>query len=214
MTFVRQFRGQAASLMLLALLGVIGCNGPASMPNDESSAPTDQHQAPFHDEASQSVASSPAKLVNASDQVAKPDKLPFQDENLPAGTLVTVSLKNAISAGSSMHNTFEAVVDEPVVIAGNTLIARGTTVSGRIQSVRTSKVEPDRGYVCLALASIHVGGIDVPVQTADLYARQSPPPSPTTSKSSSVIRVAKGRRLTFRLTEPAYVSSPRAAQSH
>ncbi len=211
MTFASQFRSQTTCLMLLALLGVSGCNGPASVPSDESSAPTDQHQAPFHDEASKSVPSSSAKLLNASDPGVKPDNLPFQDENLPPGTLVTVSLKAAISGGSSgLHNTFEAVVDEPVVIEGNTLIARGTIVSGRVQSVRTSKVEPYRGYICLALASIHVGGIDVPVQTANLYARQSP----TTSKSSSVIRLEKGRRLTFRLTEPAYVSSQRAQSAH
>ena len=209
MTVVSRFRDQTICLMLLALLGVCGCNGPANVPGDESSAPTNQHQAPFHDATSSSVASSPARLLNASDQTAKPDKLPFQDENLPAGTLLTVSLKNTISAGSTMHNTFEGVVDEPVAMAGNTLIPRGTSVSGRIQSIRTSKVEPDRGYICLALASIHVGGIDVPVQTADLYARQSPTPG----KSSAVIRLAKGRRLTFRLTEPAYVSSARA-QSH
>src|ERR1700758_1096786 len=207
MTFVSQFRGRTTCLMLLALLGVIGCNGPASVPEDESSAPTDQHQAPFHDEASKSALSSSAKLLNTSDQGAKPDNLPFQDQNLPAGTLVTVSLKGAISAGSSsMHNTFEAIVDEPVAIEGNTLITRGTIVSGRVQSVRTSKVEPARGYICLALASIHVGGIDVPIQTADLYARQSV----TTGKPPSVIRLEKGRRLTFRLTEPAYVSSQRA----
>lgn len=207
MTFVSQFRGQTICLMLLALFGVSGCNGPASMPNDESSAPTAQHQAPFHDEASKSVSPSSAKLRNASDQGTKPDNLPFQDENLPAGTLVTVSLKGAISGGSSvMQNTFDAVVDEPVVIDGNTLIARGTIVSGRVQSVHISKVEPYRGYICLALALIHAGGIDVPVQTADLYARQST----TTSPSSSVIRLEKGRRLTFRLTEPAYVSSQRA----
>jgi hypothetical protein len=210
MTFVSQFRGQTTCLMLLALLGVIGCNEPASVPGDESSAPTD-HQAPFHDEASKSIPSSSAKLLNASDQGAKPDNLPFQEENLPAGTLVTVSLKSAISGGSSgMHNTFEAVVDEPVAIEGNTLITRGTIVSGRVQSVRTSKVEPDRGYICLAMSSIRVGGIDVPVQTADLYARQSQ----TANKSSSVIRLEKGRRLTFRLTEPAYVSSQRAQSAH
>jgi hypothetical protein len=211
MTFVSQFRGQTTCLVLLALLGVSGCNGPASVPSDESAAPTDQHQAPFHDETSKSVASAAAKLLNASDQSAKPDNLPFQDENLPAGTLVTVSLKGAVSGGSaSTHNMFEAIVDAPVVIQGNTLIPRGTNVSGRVQSVRTSKVEPDRGYICLALASLHVGGIDVPVQTADLYARQSL----TTSKSSSVIRLEKGRRLTFRLTEPAYLSSQRAQSAH
>lgn len=209
MTFVSQFRGRATCLMFLALLGVIGCNGPASIPNDESSAATDEHQAPFHDATSHSIASASAKLLSATDQSSKPEKLPFQDENLPAGTLLTVTLKSAISAGSSMHNAFEAVVDEPVAIAGNTLIARGTIASGRVQSVRTSKVEPDRGYICLALATVHVGGIDVPLQTADLYARQSV----TTGKSSSALRLEKGRRLTFRLTEPAYVSSQRA-QSH
>jgi hypothetical protein len=206
MTSVSQFRKPATCLMLLALLGLCACNGPASIPGDESSAATDQHQAPFHDEASRSVASSSAKLLNASDPVVKPDKLPFQEENLPAGTLLTVSLKSAISAGNSTHNTFEAIVEEPVSIRGNMLIQRGATVSGRIQSVRTSNVEPARGYICLALASIHVGGIDVPVQTADLYARQSQ----NASKSASVLRLAKGRRLTFRLTEPAYISSQRA----
>lgn len=206
MTFVSQFRKQATCLMLLALLGVCACNGPAGVPGDESAAPTDQHRAPFHDEASQSVASGSAKLLNTSEQSARPDKLPFQEENLPAGTLVTVSLASSISAGTSTHKTFEAVVDEPIAIRGNTLIARGTPVSGRVQSVRTSNVEPDRGYICLALASIHVGGIDLPIQTADLYARQSQ----STSKPSSVLRLAKGRRLTFRLTEPAYVTSQRA----
>lgn len=208
MTFVSQFRKQPICLMLFAMLGLCACNGPASIPGDESSTATDQHQAPFHDEASSSVTSSSAKLLNASDTMAKPEKPPFQEENLPAGTLLTVSLKSAISAGNSTHNTFEAVVEEPVAIRGNTLIARGATVSGRIQSVRTSNVEPARGYICLALASIHVGGIDVPVQTADLYTRQ-----PQTASKTSIFRLAKGRRLTFRLTEPAYLSFPRA-QSH
>lgn len=208
MTFVSQFRRQAICLMLLAIFGLCACNGPASIPGDESSTAADQHQAPFHDEASRSVTSGSATLLNAGDTVVKSEKLPFQEENLPAGTLLTVSLKSAISAGKSTHNTFEAVVEEPVAIRGNTLIARGTTVSGRIQSVRTSNVEPARGYICLALASIHAGGIDVPVQTADLYTRQS-----QTAGKTSIFRLAKGRRLTFRLTEPAYLSLQRA-QSH
>jgi hypothetical protein len=205
MTFVSQFRGPTF-LILLALLGMNGCTGTAGVPDDESPAPTD-HQAPFHSDSGKSIPSSPAKLVSAREPVAKPDTLPFQEQNLPAGTLVMVSLKSAISAGSAgAHNAFEAIVDEPVVIDGNTLIARGTTVSGRVQSVRKSKVKPDRGYICLALSSIRAGGIDVPVQTADLYARQSA----ATDKSSSAIRLEKGRRLTFRLTEPASVSTQRA----
>lgn len=209
MTFFSQFRIQAACLMLLALLGVCACNGTTGVPGDESSPSADQHQAPFHDEVSTSVTPGPAKLLDASHQNARPDNLPFQEGNLPAGTLLTVSLKTAISAAEPLHNTFEAVFEQPVTIGGNILIARGTAVSGRIQSVRTSNIEPDRGYICLTLASIHLAGIDVPVQTADLYARQSQP----TGKSSAILRLAKGRRLTFRLTEPADVSFPHA-QSH
>src|SRR5690349_8489747 len=109
MTFVSQFRKRTTCLMLLTLLGVCACNGPAGVPGDESAAPTDQHQAPFHDQASRSIASASAKLLNASEQSARPDKLPFQEEDLPAGTLVTVSLASSISARNSAHNTFEAV---------------------------------------------------------------------------------------------------------
>ena len=91
MTFFSQFRIQAACLMLLALLGACACNGTTGVPGDESSAPADQHQAPFHDEASTSVTPASTKLLRASDQSARPDKLPFQEANLPAGTLVTVT---------------------------------------------------------------------------------------------------------------------------
>jgi len=137
--------------------------------------------------------------------------LPFQDrQKLPAGTLISVRLKESISAEDPEASVpFEAVVVEPVVIEGTTMIPRGTLVSGRVESARTSKLKPNRGYVRLAIASVDLGGIDVPVQTASLFAQ-----SPLSNASPSVVRLEKGRRLTFSLSEAVFLSSQRAQASH
>ena len=71
--------------------------------------------------------------------------LPFHDSNsLPAGTLLTVRLKNPISAEIPDANlAFEAVVDEPVAVEGNQLVPRGADGfwSGGIDSGIQSKAQ-------------------------------------------------------------------------
>lgn len=132
-------------------------------------------------------------------------------ENLPAGTLISVRLRNTISVGDpDGTDSFEGEVTQPVVIEGNTLIPSGSAVAGHVESARISKVKPDRGYVRLTLASIHLGGLDVPVQTASLFARQSR----SSDSSAAVVRIEKGRGLTFRVTEPVYLAIPHAQAGH
>ena len=97
-----------------------------------------------------------------------------------------------------MVDSFEAVVEHPVVIQGNTLVPQGSSVSGHVESVFISEMEPRKGYVGLALDSIRIGDGDVPVQTSNLFARQTS----TKNSTASMIRLERGRRLTFRLTEP------------
>ena len=99
--------------------------------------------------------------------------LPFHDpKNLPAGTLLTVRLKNPIFAQNpGEKGTFEALVDEAVVVEGNKLVPRGTTVLGRVESARSSSVGSNRGYVRLALDSIRLGDFDLPVLTSSLFVR-------------------------------------------
>jgi hypothetical protein len=86
------------------------------------------------------------------------------------------------------------------VVEGNTLIPRDAVVSGRVESARTSKIRPDRGYVRLSLDSVQVDGLAVPVETASLFARHLP----ASDADSATIRLEKGRRLTFRLKEPIF----------
>jgi hypothetical protein len=181
----------------IVLLCAVACSRPTGVPATGSA---DESAAPFHPEAG-----GDRDIAGPQPAVLPENSLPFHDsETLPPGTLVTVRLKGPITAATSITaNSFTAVVDEPVMVEGNILLPRGTTVSGRIKSARISTVKPNRAYVRLVLESLHVGGLDVPIQTASLYTRQNP-------ETDDLIRLEDGRRLTFRLTESVYLGTQRA----
>jgi type IV secretory pathway VirB10-like protein len=224
-------------LTVLVLFWTAGCARPAGPQSDDAAVHADQHPVPFRDgesaastsqdsRAAQEPGSNPSSNSGSSpgsNSGSNPASnlgsnsetgLPFHDPaNLPAGTLLTVRLKTPISAENPGANgTFEAVVDAPVVIEGNRLVPRGATVAGRVESARVSKVKRNRGYVRLVLDSIHFDGVRLPIQTSSLFVRGSAGDAQvgeTTQgeASAAVIRLEKGRRLTFRLTEPAYVAA-------
>ena len=204
-----KFPRLAAGPLALAMLAA-GCSRPIAVPGDGAVAQADPHKTPFHEDGT--------KLDNARGESPGPsrtdadNRLPFHEgENVPAGTLISVRLKTPISVEDpDASDAFDAVVVEPVVIEGDTLIPPGILVSGRVESARTSQVKRNRGYVRLKLASVHIGSLDVPVQTASLFARQSP----LSDGSSRTIRVEQGRRLTFALAEPVYIASQRQQIAH
>lgn len=183
------------ALSVLALAA--GCSRSLRVPNEESSQ---ADQAPFR------ATGAANGTLPAARQDGHPEEgvLPFQDgQSIPAGTLLTVRLKGTLtSAATAGNDVFEAVVDQPVVIDGNTIVPRGTGVTGKVESARISAVQPERGYLRLALQCVHLGGVDVPVQTASLFARPGPSPDP----QASTVRLEDGRRLTFRLMEPIALS--------
>jgi hypothetical protein len=206
--------------VLLALVWTAGCARPAGLQSDDAAAHADPHTVPFHDGATAvHPTDNSARLGNS----LNPETgLPFQDsKNLPAGTLLTVRLKDPISAENPDANLpFEAIVDEPVVIEGNKLVPRGVTVSGRVESTRASNVRRNRGSVRLTLDSIHLAGATLPIQTSSLFVRGNasdahvpPGEGPQSEDSPAVIRLEKGRRLTFRLSEPVYVAASQRTQA-
>lgn len=171
----------------------------------------DQPQ-PFHEgnKNDGSSNSTDAKSAAEAKDAMNPDPgLPLHDSaSLPAGTLLTVRLNSSISAdGSNPTGTFDAVVDEPVVVNGVALVPRGANAEGRVESSRTSSVQHNRGYVRLTLASIGISGRDLPVQTSSLFARGRTEDDQASGDGTtpSVVHLDKGRRLTFRLTGPVRV---------
>lgn len=204
MSRFRRPRGLTIWLVLLSVLWGGGCSRPAGLSSADGAAPADQHPVPFHD-GDAAPGPSKAGVAAAQDKGLKPESdFPFRDpQSLPVGTLLTVRLKTSVSADNpDASGTFEAVVDEPVTIEGSTLVPRGASVAGRVESARASKVKRD-GYVRLTLSSIEIAGKGLPIQTSSLFARGNAPGS---DASLGLIRLEKGRRLTFRLTEPVYVA--------
>lgn len=182
--------------ILLTFL-TVGCSRRTPNLPGEGAAPSST--TPFQSQKSSS-ADTPLQVFSPDDvPEAGP---PFESSPLlPAGMLVTVRLKDPLVAGSKSKESFEAVLDEPVVVEGNTLIPRDAIVSGRIETAHRSRVTPDRGFVRLTLDSVRVDGFDVPIQTASLFAR----PRPTADNDSDTIRLEKGRRMTFRLKDPVFL---------
>jgi hypothetical protein len=168
-------------------------SGNQSSGNQPSGNQSVQQGPPFPDQGSVSIESAAHRRQLPSDESVAQE----QTQGLPAGTLLTVRLKDSVPTAAA-NGSFEALVDEPAMVQGEARIPRGTLVEGRIESVRTSDITPDRGVVQLTLESLRLEGIDIPIKTASLFGRQ------TTMRqaSTSAVLLEKGRRLTFRLTVP------------
>lgn len=189
-------------LLLLLLLCASACTRPAGTPLD----PTIQsdHQAPFQ------PSGTPTATADPETALAAPDRGPMSAgtnpalhdlQGLPLGTLLTIRLTSPVYAESSISSSsFRGVVSEAVVIGGNTVIPRGATVAGLVESVRASEVKPSRGYVRMALQSVQFGGSELSLHTASLFA----PPAKSPGPAPSWIRLERGRQLTFRVSEPPY----------
>jgi len=198
--------------VLFALLP-IACSRPAD------TAQADQHRVPFKEGENATGDSRLQQSSTAENEKLRPDRnLPFRDsQSLPAGTLVTVRLKNPIAADNpGFSGVFDAVVDEAVLVEGNELLPRGASVAGRVESARASGLHRNRGYVRLTLDSLNIAGRELPIQTASLFVRGNISATQVSEGISSpqVVRLESGRRLTFRLAEAVPIASPPDSPLH
>ena len=208
------------AMVVLGVALAAGCSRSASLQGGGGSARADQQKAPFPEDTGSSLpedhgtvaSQKPGKDVDANH--APPFTSPMPP-SLPPGTLLTVRLQNSLSSlRVRAGEIFSAVVDEPVVIDGNVLVGRGTGVSGRVESAQTSPPTRNSASLRLILDSITIQGKRWPLQTASLFARGAPRETHTLPVASGLgespysvgpttVRINKGRRLTFRLTQAA-----------
>jgi hypothetical protein len=205
-----------AAIMMLSLALASGCSRSTSLQSGDANA--NQQKAPFPEDTGSSlpethataVSRKPGKDVDANH--APPFTSPIPPA-LPAGTLLTVRLQNSLSSLKvRAGEIFLAVLAEPVVINGNTVVERGAGVSGRVESAQTSPPTRNSASLRLILDSITIKGKQWPLQTASLFARDASseahnlpvangPGEAPYSVGPSTVRLKKGRRLTFRLTQ-------------
>jgi len=188
---------------------MLGCG--RSEPLRPATAPTSagNKQIPFHAEL-QPVSATPVDVATGLPDQKSSGGVPFwsasQARVLPAGTLLTVQLKRSL-ATAKVHagDEFSAAMAAPRVVDGAVLIDRGTELTGRVEAARSGR---GSGYVELTLSSMMLGGTPLALQTSSLFARGRSKRQNASSqvepsnKSVGGVRVAKGQRLTFRLTAP------------
>ena len=205
----REWLGMGA--LCLALGQGLACG--RSEPLHPETGPTVAKQLPFHAgaEGLTDSGNDAAGLANASSS-GLPFRAAAQGRILPAGTLLTVQLKHSLSA-TNVHagDVFEAALADPLISDGDTLIERGTEVTGRVES---AQFRPGSGYVRMTLSSITLEGVQASLQTSSLFARGRARQVAVADGGNSArrdlggTRVPKGRRLTFRLTAPIRLEEP------
>ena len=143
---------------VLLLSFALGC---AKQPvPDETAAAGDEQKVPFDRANGQGI--SPTKALIPAPQ------------NVPAGTPLTVRLQTGVSSASSQAGeTFDAVLDEPIVVNGQTVLPRGSGVTGRVVAAKSSGRLQDPGYLRLTLAAVKLSGKSVPMQTSSIFVRGS-----------------------------------------
>jgi hypothetical protein len=167
-------------------------------PADSTSQASEQ-ELPFRADNEQASVGANATTVSSDSKQAGavPFRIGSRPRILPSGTLLTVQLDGPLSTTKMLAgDAFTASVAAPLKIDGDTLIERGTTVTGRIEATQSRRgPAPGSGYFRLTLSGITVAGRQLSLQTSSLFARgvAQPPDG---------LRVQKGRRLTFRLTAP------------
>ncbi len=187
-------------LLLLSLLSA------CSRPPADNASNSDSQKLPF-DREPRSTGISPSQSLIPS------------TTKLPEGTPIPIRLESALSSASShAGDTFSATIVEPVVIDGQTLLARGTPATGRVleakpaASSRGSSLEP--GYLRIVLVSLKIGGRTVMIETSSIFAKggSREERNPATGAASGTGQEDKSRdkdvvfgidrRLNFRLAQP------------
>jgi hypothetical protein len=92
--------------------------------------------------------------------------------SIPPGTPITIRLQSSVSSASSRAgDSFDAVLEEPIIIDEQLIVARGATVTGKVVEAKASGHLQDPGYLRLTLTAVSVNSKRVPVQTSSIFVK-------------------------------------------
>jgi hypothetical protein len=144
----------------LALFLAEGC---ARQPNVLAS-----DQNPDHDQQL------PFEGASNKDGVFPTASLPLAD--IPAGTPLTVRTQSAVSSAISRPgDSFNAVLEEPIIVEGQIIAPRGAPVTGRVIAAKASPGPQEPGYLRLILTAISLRGHSLSLQTSSIFLKAAPP---------------------------------------
>jgi hypothetical protein len=139
-------------LVALIWSGVTGCSRKLAVPT--SAVTTGGAQLPFH------------RALDG-DGVSPTER--FGSETVPPE--LSIRLRSLLSSATSRAgDSFDAVLDVPIVIAGKTVAPRGAAVTGAVLDARASTPD-DAGYLRVTVKSILMNGKSIPVEASSIFAK-------------------------------------------
>ena len=161
---------KAASLWVLAvgLVLTAACGHQSAVPVTDAgiAAAADDEQLPF-DRQGRTEGISPSS-----------DLIP-PAPGMPAGMPITIRPQQSVSSATAhAGDTFQASLDEPIIVNGQTIADRGTPVVGRVMEAAASEQSP--GYLRLALTSILIQDTPVALQSSSAFLKAVAPVPPRT----------------------------------
>jgi hypothetical protein len=164
----------ASVLLVMAMVGCGSKTGPnAADQNQPATTTVAQNQ-----QSNDSMPFSKRDDGNGAPPFSKRDKDDSKSSlvpnavTVPAGTPVSVRLQQSVSSASSnAGDSFQATLDEPLVINGQTVAPRGAAAVGKVVQAKSSGRLHDSGYIRLTLASIEINGKQVPVQASSIFVK-------------------------------------------
>lgn len=131
------------------------------------------------------AATTPAPVQQASNDQS--GALPTQSlavAVIPKGTPIIVRLQSSLSSAvCHPGDIFTAVLDEPIVVQGETLASPGAAIVGEVVSSNSSGISGRPGYLRLTLSSVEVAGKSLPLHTSAVFRKSA---VRTVSKSGMV----------------------------
>jgi hypothetical protein len=161
---------KAGSLWVLAvgLALTSACGHQSAVPVTDAgiAAAADDEQLPFDREGRKQGISPSSDLIPPA-------------PGMPAGMPITIRPQQSVSSATAhAGDTFQASLDEPIIVNGQTIADRGTPVVGRVMEAAASEQSP--GYLRLALTSILIQDTPVPLQSSSAFLKALAPVPPRT----------------------------------
>jgi len=169
-----------AGVLLMCLLAITCTRQTPGNPSSNQATQSSNAENPPPNPAPAPTAVEEAKPPKAA-KPAEPQETPLAEQKptpkppvvLPAGTAISVRNTDTISAKSSQAGqAFQAVVAQPVVYHGHTVIPAGAAVTGKIVQAQQGGKIKGESNLALQLTSIHVHGVSYPVATSQ-YLQQA-----------------------------------------
>jgi hypothetical protein len=189
--------------LVLSITATLGCSRQLNLHASDGNSNSDQ--LPFEYIPDKTGISPTASLVGA---------------EIPAGTPITVRLQAAMSsAAAHSGDGFDAVLDKPILLQGQTIAPVGSAVRGKVLAAKASGHRQDPGFLRITLTEISLNGRFLALQTSSIFVKGLSPekrnptirgrtdaaklgPMPAYATSHKDAGFSAEQRLIFRLTQP------------